>query len=427
MVDMLAPEGFVEVSQPDNADLIILNTCHIREQASEKIFSELGKMRVIKDARAKAGDHTSIAVAGCVAQAEGQEILRRQSAVDLVIGPQAYHRLPDLLKQSALKQRGIVDTEFPAEDKFHQLKDPSAEKVRARGVTSFVTVQEGCDKFCSFCVVPYTRGAESSRSVSQIVEEVRVLAAAGVREVTLLGQNVNGYHGIGEDGQPRGLADLFRDLACVPGIKRLRYMTSHPNDMDQALIEAHRDLPQLMPFLHLPVQSGSDRILHLMNRKHSASDYLDIIKRVRAARPDIALSSDFIVGFPGETDDDFEATLNLIQTVGFASVFSFKYSARPGTPGVNLPNAVSETVSKARLAKLQSLVEMQRQAFNAAAVGQTMDVLFEKRGRYPGQIGGKTPYLQAVHVEGPISMIGSILPVQIMSQEPNSLVGRLLA
>ena len=424
MVDMLAPEGFEETATVEDADLVVLNTCHIREQASEKVFSELGKLRVLKNERSAVGRDLTIAVAGCVAQAEGREIIRRQPAVDLVVGPQTYHRLPELLRK-AKQQPGVVDTEFPAEDKFDHLHAPEARKTRARGVSAFVTIQEGCDKFCTFCVVPYTRGAEVSRPIEQILTEVAELARAGVREVTLLGQNVNGYHGVDSRGGHCTLADLACRLAEVPGIARIRYMTSHPNDMDDGLIAAHRDLGAFMPFLHLPVQSGSDRILEAMNRKHSAAEYLRIIERVRAVRPDIALSSDFIVGFPGETDEDFEATIALIEQVRYASVFSFKYSPRPGTPGAELPDQVPENVKKERLSRLQALVDDHRHSFNRACVGSTFDVLIEKIGRHPGQVVGKTPYLQSVHLDGSPDLIGRIVDVDVIGVAPNSLVGRL--
>ncbi len=424
MTDVLAPQGFVETQDVSQADLIILNTCHIREHASEKVFSELGKLRLLKQERAVQGEETMIAVAGCVAQAEGRELLRRQNAIDLVVGPQSYHRLPDLIDR-ARQTPGVVDTDFPAEDKFDHLTAPAPEKIRERGVSAFVTVQEGCDKFCTFCVVPYTRGAEVSRPVSQIVEEVSRLAQSGVREVSLLGQNVNAYHGEGPDGATWSLGRLAYRLAEIPGIARIRYMTSHPNDLDEELIAAHRDLPAMMPFLHLPVQSGSDRILAAMNRKHTAASYLQLIEKLRAARPDLALSSDFIVGFPGESEADFQATLDLVTQVNFASSYFFKYSARPGTGAATMEDQVAEEVKVERLARLQKLVDDQRRAFNAATVGRTLPVLFEKTGRHPGQIGGKTPYLQAVHCDGPADLIGSIVDVTIIESGPNSLHGRL--
>ena len=406
----------------EDADLIVLNTCHIREKASEKVFSELGKVRMVKEARASLGLPTKIAVAGCVAQAEGAEILRKQRAVDLVVGPQSYHRLPEMLRRSAQKP---IDTDFPVEDKFDHLVQPTKDKIRQRGVSAFLTVQEGCDKFCAFCVVPYTRGVEVSRPAAKIIAEAEIFAGAGVREITLLGQNVNGYHGQGNNGDDWSLAKLLYGLAEVAGIARLRYMTSHPNDMREDLIRAHAELGALMPFLHLPVQSGSDRILNAINRRHNAKDYLQLVERVRRARADIALSSDFIVGFPGETENDFNATLELAKEVDFASTFFFKYSPRPGTPGADLPDQVAEDVKTERLARLQEVVEAQRHAFNAALVGRTVDVLFEKAGRHEGQIGGKTPYLQAVAVNGPETLIGQVAPVEILECRTNSLVGRL--
>ena len=425
MADVLAGEGYEETAAVEDADLVVLNTCHIREHASEKVFSELGKMRVLKQERSARGLDTRIAVAGCVAQAEGSEILRRQPAVDLVVGPQSYHRFPELLRQVEIRP-GVVDTDFPVEDKFDHLDQPSPEKIRSRGVTAFVTVQEGCDNFCTFCVVPYTRGAEVSRPVARIVGEIERLAGAGVREVSLLGQNVNAYHGEGPDGASWSLARLCARIAEIPGIARIRYTTSHPNDMSDDLIAAHRDLPQLMPFLHLPVQSGSDAILEAMNRRHSAADYLRVIERVRAARPDIALSSDFIVGFPGETEQHFRETLKLIEDVDFASSYFFKYSPRPGTPAAGLGEQVEEAVKVGRLARLQALVDAQRHAFNRAMIGRTVDVLFEKPGRHAGQIGGKSPYLQAVHADGVPDLIGQVARVRIIDVGANSLQGSLI-
>jgi tRNA-2-methylthio-N6-dimethylallyladenosine synthase len=423
MADLLAPEGFDETSLVEDSDLVILNTCHIREHAAEKVFSELGQLRKVKSARRARGLATKFIVAGCVAQAEGGEILRRQKAVDLVIGPQNYHHLPMLLRDGGTAIGG-VDTEFPIEDKFDHLVPPRREATRQRGVSAFLTVQEGCDKFCTFCVVPYTRGAENSRSVEAVVAEAEDLARAGVKELTLLGQNVNAYHGQGPDGRVASLAKLCARLAEVPGIARLRYTTSHPNDMDDDLIAAHRDLPQLMPYLHLPVQSGSDRVLAAMGRKHRRDDYLALVERIRAARPDIALSSDFIVGFPGESDKDFEATLALIREVEFAASFSFKYSPRPGTPAAEADRQVADKAKRERLARLQELVEAQRQAFNRATLGRTVDVLVEKKGRHAGQIAGKTPYLQAVQIEAPEALIGAVVPVEIIGLGTNSLFGR---
>ena len=346
MGDLAAEAGYRGAIGVEDADLIVLNTCHIRERASEKVFSELGKLRELKEERGREGRRMTLVVAGCVAQAEGAEILRRQPAVDVVVGPQSYHRLPELLREARIST-GVVDTEFPAEDKFSRLPAPSADAIRRRGVTAFVTVQEGCDKFCSFCVVPYTRGAEASRPLADVLDEIARLADAGVREVTLLGQNVNAYHGLGARGQAIGLAGLIRAAASVPGIGRVRYMTSHPNDMSEDLIQAHRDVPALAPYLHLPVQSGSDTVLKSMNRRHRVADYLDVVARVRAARPDIALSSDFIVGYPGETDADFDQTLALVRAVGFASSYAFKYSPRPGTPAAEMSGQVDEA-TKAR-------------------------------------------------------------------------------
>jgi tRNA-2-methylthio-N6-dimethylallyladenosine synthase len=425
MADTLAAEGFAETGRAEDADLVILNTCHIREKAADKVYSELGRLRVLKEAGAQAGRPVTIAVAGCVAQAEGNEITRRAPAVDLVVGPQSYHRLPDLLARAARDGTSVVDTEFPIEDKFDHLKAPSGAAIRARGVSAFVTVQEGCDKFCTFCVVPYTRGAELSRPVMKIVAEVARLAEAGVREVTLIGQNVNAYHGEGPDGAAWPLGRLLARIAEVPGIARLRYTTSHPCDMEESLIAAHRDLPSLMPFLHLPVQSGSDRILAAMNRRHTRRDYLDVIARMRAARPEIAFSSDFIVGFPGESEDDFRATLALIDTVGFAGAFSFKYSPRPGTPAADRPDQLSEEVKSERLSRLQEKIDRQQGAFNAQCRGLRLDVLFEKRGRYPGQIVGRSPYLQPVHVMAPADMIGTIAAVEVAELDAYSLFGAL--
>jgi len=425
MADVLAPEGFDETTRVEDADLVILNTCHIRERAAEKVFSELGKLRKLKLERAAAGRDTRIAVAGCVAQAEGAEILRRQKAVDLVVGPQNYHRLPDLLRRTETG-RGVVDTEFPVEDKFDHLAPARPERTRARGVSAFLTIQEGCDKFCAFCVVPYTRGAESSRPAARIIGEAETLAEAGVRELTLLGQNVNAWAGVGEDGAVWSLARLARRLAQIPGVLRIRYTTSHPNDMGDDLIAAHGADPALMPFLHLPVQSGSDRILAAMNRKHDAAAYIELVARIRAARPDIALSSDFIVGFPGETERDFEDTLEMIRTVSFASAFSFKYSSRPGTPGAEMAGQIPEPVKAERLTRLQAVLETQRRNFNHAMLGRRFDVLFEKRGRHAGQIAGKSPWLQAVQVDAPEALVGEARRVEITSVGPNSLFGRLI-
>ncbi len=423
MADSLAAEGYVATDTPDDADLVLLNTCHIREKASEKLYSALGRLRKMKDARAADGRELTIGVAGCVAQAEGEEILRRAPTVDLVIGPQTYHRLPQALR----KVRGgekVVETEYAIEDKFAHLPAPQREAVRSRGVSAFLTVQEGCDKFCTFCVVPYTRGSEVSRSVAQIVAEAERLAAGGVRELTLLGQNVNAWHGAGEDGREWGLGELLFRLARIPGVARLRYTTSHPRDMDDALIAAHRDLRQLMPYLHLPVQSGSDRILKAMNRRHKADDYLRLVDRIRAVRPDMAMSGDFIVGFPGETDEDFEDTMRIVREVNYAQAYSFKYSPRPGTPGADLPGHLPETVKDERLQRLQALLSEQQYAFQDGFVGQDMEVLLEKPGRQPGQMVGRSPWLLPVIVEDNADAVGDIIHVQITATGTNSLVAQ---
>src|SRR3954453_11595429 len=424
MVDTLAPEGFVETASAEDADLVILNTCHIREKASEKVYSELGRLRFAKDEAARQGRDMRIAVAGCVAQAEGQEIIRRAPIVDVVVGPQSYHHLPQLLARAKAQGRAL-ETEFPVEDKFGFLPPPSRQTIRARGVSSFVTVQEGCDKFCTFCVVPYTRGAEVSRPVARITDDVRRLADNGVREITLIGQNVNAYHGEGPDGRPWALGTLLQHLAKIPGIVRLRYSTSHPRDVDETLIEAHRDLKELMPFVHLPVQSGSDRILAAMNRKHTADDYRRVIDRFRAARQDIAFSSDFIVGFPGESEQDFCATLALVTQIGYAGAYSFRYSPRPGTPAADMREMVSAAEMDERLERLQGLIDSQQSAFNLAAIGTIVDVLFERPARNPGQIVGRTAYLQPAHVMASPDIIGQIRPVRIESLERYSLLGHL--
>ncbi|TDR87160.1 tRNA (N6-isopentenyl adenosine(37)-C2)-methylthiotransferase MiaB [Enterovirga rhinocerotis] len=430
MADVMAREGYTLAASAEEADLVILNTCHIREKAAEKVYSELGRLRVLKEERRADGRRTEIVVAGCVAQAEGAEIIRRQPAVDAVIGPQSYHRLPALLEEARRagtegpRPAPAVDTDFPADDKFRHLPAPSRARVRTRGVSAFLTVQEGCDKFCAFCVVPYTRGAEVSRPVMAIVDEAKRLLEAGVRELTLIGQNVNAYHGPDERGATTGLAGLMERLALLPGLARLRYTTSHPNDMGDDLIAAHRDLPMLMPYLHLPVQAGSDRVLAAMNRRHTADSYRRLIARIREARPDIALSSDFIVGFPGETDAEFEDTLGLAAEIGFAASFSFKYSPRPGTPAADLGGQVPEAVMAERLARLQAQLEQDRQAFNRDTVGRTVDLLIEKPGRHPGQLAGKSPYLQAIQVEGIDAPVGSVVPVTVTGLASNSLFAR---
>ena len=420
MADVLRPLGYAPTETPEDADFVILNTCHIREKAAEKVYSELGKLRQMKEA--KPGGMT-IAVAGCVAQAEGEEIMKRQPAVDLVVRPQAYHQLPELLTRTARARGERIGADFAPNEKFDALPATRG----TDGVTAFLTVQEGCDKFCTFCVVPYTRGAEWSRPVAAVLDEARALAARGVREVTLLGQNVNAYNGEEPDGAPSTLARLAEALAAVPGIDRIRYTTSHPNDFTDELIAAHRDLPQLMPYLHLPVQSGSDRILRLMNRKHGRQKYFDLIDRIREARPDMAMSCDFIVGFPGETDRDFEDTMDLVRRVNYASAFSFMYSPRPGTPAATMAAQVPDAVSRQRLHALQALLNEQQVAFNASLAGRVLPVLFEKKGRHGAQAIGRSPYLQSVHVEDADHLIGQIVEVEILSGQQNSLTGRLLA
>ena len=420
MADVLAPLGYAPTDTPDGADMIILNTCHIREKAVEKVFSELGRLRVVKEAQVAAGQPTVLAVAGCVAQAEGAEILARAPYVDIVLGPQTYHKLPEMVARAARAAGAVIETAFTSEEKFDNLPETSA----APGVTAFLTVQEGCDKFCSFCVVPYTRGAETSRPVAGVLAEARRLVAAGARELTLLGQNVNAYRGAAGEGF-WSLARLSRALAEIPGLVRIRYTTSHPRDMGDDLIAAHRDLAQLMPFLHLPVQSGSDRVLAAMNRRHTVDDYLRVIDRLRAARPDIALCSDFIVGHPGETDADFAATMALVRRVGFAQAFSFKYSPRPGTPAAGAPGQVAERVGDARLQELQALLREQQAAFNRGTEGLVLPVLFTGVGRRPGQLSGRSPYLQPVHTPGPVSLIGQVHPVRITIGHPNSLSATL--
>jgi len=425
MVDALAGEGFVETARAEDADLVILNTCHIREKASEKVYSELGRLRVAHDEAAHQGRDMKIAVAGCVAQAEGEEIIHRAPVVDVVVGPQSYHHLPQLLARASREGKAI-ETEFPPQDKFGFLPQPKPESIRARGISAFVTVQEGCDKFCTFCVVPYTRGAEVSRPVEKIVDDVKRLTENGVRELTLIGQNVNAYHGEGPDGKSWPLGKLLHRLAAIPGVARLRYSTSHPRDVDDSLIEAHRDLASLMPFVHLPVQSGSDRILAAMNRKHTVKDYRAVIDRFRNVRQDIAFSSDFIVGFPGERDEDFSATLALVMQIGYAAAYSFKYSPRPGTPAADMLETVSTSDMDERLARLQELIDSQQSAFNRAAIGTTVDVLFERPARNPGQIVGRTAWLQPAHVLASPDIIGEVLPVKIESLERYSLLGELV-
>jgi len=434
MADVLAPLGYGTAESPADADMVILNTCHIRERASEKVFSELGRLRQARTERKQSGADMIIAVAGCVAQAEGAEILRRAPDVDIVLGPQTYHRLPEMVARAARARSakegngrrgaGVLDTDFPPESKFDHLPAPSADQA----VSAFLAVQEGCDKFCTFCVVPYTRGAEFSRPVAQVIQEARALVAAGAREINLLGQNVNAYHGEAPDGSEWALGRLIRHLAdSVDGLLRIRYTTSHPRDMDDDLIAAHAEVPQLMPFLHLPVQSGSDRVLEAMNRQHKARLYYDIVDRLHAARPDMALSSDFIVGFPGESETDFAATMKLVEDIGFAQAYSFNYSIRPGTPGATMENQVPEEVKNERLQRLQAVLNAQQVEFNRAMIGRVLPVLLEKPGKRDGQLVGRSPYLQAVHVMADPSEIGRVVALRIDDIGHFSLSGSRVA
>lgn len=426
MADLLKPIGYKTVDAPEAADLVILNTCHIREKAAEKVYSDLGRLKRQKDKRRAAGADMTIAVAGCVAQAEGAEISTRAPVVDMVVGPQAYHRLPELLARKAREAGDILETDFAVEEKFDRLAERTAD-----GPTAFITVQEGCDKFCTFCVVPYTRGAEVSRPVEAIAGEARMLAAQGVREVTLLGQNVNAWAAPAPAGDAKGgdwgLGELCRHLAKIDGLDRIRFTTSHPRDTDDGLIAALGAEEKLMPYLHLPVQAGSDKILKAMNRGHTGEHYVRLIEKIRAARPDIAISGDFIVGFPGETNEDFEETLALVSEIGYASAYSFKYSRRPGTPGAAMPKQVAEDEKSDRLARLQSLLERQRTDFNAAQIGRVLPVLFEKPGRHAGQLIGRSPYLQSVHATAPESMIGQIAPAAITGATANALAAETRA
>jgi tRNA-2-methylthio-N6-dimethylallyladenosine synthase len=421
MADVVAPLGYVTSDEAAGADLIIFNTCHIREKATEKLFSELGRVRELQEEKRAAGGRMLVAVAGCVAQAEGEEIRRRAPYVDMVFGPQTYHQLPEMIAQVARGAGQVLNTEFPPEPKFDAL--PAA---AASGVSAFLSVQEGCDKFCTFCVVPYTRGAEYSRPVGAILAEAERMVANGAREISLLGQNVNAFHGEGPDGAVWGLGRLLRRLAEIPEVKRLRYTTSHPRDVDDALIDAHRDVPQIMPYLHLPMQSGADAVLQAMNRKHTADDFRRIIDKFRVVQPSIAFSSDFIVGFPGESDADFKDTLQLVRDITFAQAFSFKYSRRPGTPATAMPNQIAEEVKDTRLQELQALLREQQIAFNQSMVGKTLPVLFEEKSRNDGKIFGRTPYMQAMHLEGSERIVGQELPVAIKNAGSNSLNGQLV-
>ncbi|MDJ0949625.1 MAG: tRNA (N6-isopentenyl adenosine(37)-C2)-methylthiotransferase MiaB [Alphaproteobacteria bacterium] len=425
MTDVLAPLGYQAVDRADDADMVILNTCHIREKATEKLFSDLGRLRLVQEARLASGRRMILAVAGCVAQAEGVEIMRRAPHVDIVFGPQTYHRLPEMVARAGRnadrRSAGILDTDFPVEPKFDHLPANGGEP----GPSAFLTIQEGCDKFCTFCVVPYTRGAEYSRPVADIIAEARRLVAGGAREITLLGQNVNAYHGAAPDGRDWRLGRLIRALAELAGLDRIRYTTSHPRDMDEELIRVHGEVDACMPYLHLPVQSGSDRVLEAMNRKHRVDDYRRVVERLRAARPDIALSSDFIVGFPGETKADFEATLRLVREVGFAQAYSFRYSARPGTPAALLGNRIPKSEAGQRLAALQDLLQQQQDSFNDATVHQVVPVLFERRGRHPSQIVGRSPHFQPVHVAADTAQIGTVADVRIVGRTKHGLIGAL--
>ena len=421
MADVLKPLGFGLVDSPDGADMVILNTCHIREKASEKVFSELGRLRSLKNARREAGRDMTLAVAGCVAQAEGAEILRRAPYVDMVFGPQSYHKLPEMVARAERAGGKILETDFPSEDKFDHLPTPN----RIERGAAFLTVQEGCDKFCAFCVVPYTRGAEYSRPVAKVLAEARDLVRGGAREITLLGQNVNAYHGEAENGAAWSLGRLIRELAEIDGLDRLRYTTSYPAEVDDDLISAHRDVPALMPFLHLPVQSGSDRVLKAMNRRHDRRAYVALVQKLREARPDLALSSDFIVGFPGEREHDFEDTMSLVEEVGFVHAYSFIYSPRPGTPAAMMDMRVDPAVKSRRLRRLQALLNDQRAAFNKSCIGRRFDIPFDRPGRRPGQLVGRSPYMQPVHVSAPGGLLGTVARVTVVDGHPNSLSATL--
>jgi tRNA-2-methylthio-N6-dimethylallyladenosine synthase len=426
ITEALGADGYAPTDAMEDADVIVLNTCHIREKAADKVYSDLGRVRVLKETRQQAGKATVVTVAGCVAQAEGQEIVRREPAVDLVIGPQGTHRLSTHVKHIVANPgRAIVETDFPEEDKFAQLPD-RVSHLPKRASAAFLTVQEGCDKFCTFCVVPYTRGAEFSRSVAQVESEARRMVEQGVREITLLGQNVNGYHGLDGEGRATSLAQLITRLGQIEHLERIRYTTSHPRDMTDDLIAVHATEPKLMPYLHLPFQAGSDRILAAMNRKHTAAEYRALITRIRTANPDIALSTDIIVGFPGETEAEFEATLDVVRDIRFAAAYSFKYSPRPGTPASSLGDQLSEEIKIDRLARLQRLLDDLSTSFNASCVGKVFPVLFDRPGRRAGQLIGRSPYLQSVFAEADASMLGRIVPVEISAALPHSLAGRLI-
>ena len=428
MADVLAPLGYRSTTELEDADLVVLNTCHIREKAAEKVYSELGRLRALKRSRERDGGEMLLAVAGCVAQAESEEVAARAPFVDIVVGPQAYHRLPAMVAQASRSRRTAVDTTMPPESRFDHLPEELAGPQPGRGVSSFLTIQEGCDRFCTFCVVPYTRGAEDSRPAAAVEAEAQRLVAVGAREIVLLGQNVNAYHGAANDetdAEELDLAGLIGRLAAIEGLERLRYTTSHPRDMTPALIRAHGAEPKLMPFLHLPVQSGSDRVLDAMNRGHTADRYLRLVEALRAAQPEVALSSDFIVGFPGETEADFEATLALVREVEYAQAFSFKYSPRPGTPAAERDDQVPGEVAAERLSRLQRPLDEQKRRFNASMVGRTLPVLFERRGRHAGQIAGRTPFMQWLHVDGDDTLIGTVGEATVIEASPNGLAGVL--
>lgn len=419
MADILRPLGYMQVDEPEDADMMILNTCHIREKATDKVFSEIGRLKKHKEDKEAKGGKMLMAVAGCVAQAEGDFILQRAPVIDMVFGPQTYHELPEMVLKASGDKR-VVNTEFPTISKFDSLPEE-----QNQGAAAFLSIQEGCDKFCTFCVVPYTRGSEYSRPVHDVVEEAKRLVDQGAKEITLLGQNVNAYHGENTDGKVWGLGRLIEAVANVNGVQQIRYTTSHPRDVDDELIAAHRDVEKLAPFLHLPVQSGSDKILKAMNRKHTGDRFREIIADLRAARPDLVFSSDFIVGFPGETDQDHEDTMQLIRDVVFASAYSFKYSARPGTPAANMQNLVREDVKQARLQELQDLITEQYFDFNKATVGKALPVLFERKGRFEGQLQGRTPFYQAINVPANERLLGEFVNVKVTSATANALVGEV--
>ena len=421
MADILSPLGYQETETPEDADMMILNTCHIREKATDKVFSELGRLRVHKNKKEEQGKKMLVAVAGCVAQAEGDFILERAPYVDMVFGPQTYHELPEMVLKANGNER-VINTDFPAESKFDSLPQES----RSQGVSAFLSIQEGCDKFCTFCVVPYTRGAEYSRSVSEIIDEAKRLIDNGTKEITLLGQNVNAFHGDGPDGKTWTLGRLIREVAKINGLERIRYTTSHPRDMDEELIETHGEVEKLMPFLHLPVQSGSDKILKAMNRKHTADLYRDVVEKLRKARPDIAFSSDYIIGFPGETDEDFEDTMQLARDIEYVSCYSFKFSARPGTPAANMQNLVHDKIATERLSRFQALINEQQIKFNKQSVGKRMGVLLDRRGKKEGQLLGRSPYNQSVHVFAKDRLLNQIVEVDITEGFENSLTGKIV-